>query len=102
MNDNLQELREYLADPIIEGECGSLENFVQNVIDWSEEVERLAIQVRCDLKNANETGEVGPTTKMTMSDFSLKPEQAKAAREKLEESFLASNSIYERLAQNKV
>jgi hypothetical protein len=48
---NLDRLREYLNDPIIESECGSIENFIQNVIDWSGSVERIAIAAREDQKN---------------------------------------------------
>jgi hypothetical protein len=48
--DDLQELRQYMADPIIEAECGSLENFAQNVIDWTDRVNALALRVRDHLK----------------------------------------------------
>ena len=49
--DDLQELREYMRDPIIESECGSLKNFAQNVIDWTDHVNVLALRVRDHLKS---------------------------------------------------
>lgn len=52
MEEHLEELREYLGDPIIEGECGTVENFIQNVIDWSDHVNSLALKIRDQLKEA--------------------------------------------------
>lgn len=50
----IEELRMYLDDPIIEAECGSVENFVQNVIDWAGQVERLALRARDEMKDTVE------------------------------------------------
>ena len=52
---DMTELREYLADPIVESECGSVENFIQNVIDWSDRINTLALRVRDQNKEANRT-----------------------------------------------
>lgn len=48
---NLDRLREYLDDPIIESESGSLENFIENVIGWAGSLERVAIAAREDQKS---------------------------------------------------
>ena len=48
--DDLQILREYVAFPVVESECGSLENFVQDIIDWTDAVNAAAIKVRDHLK----------------------------------------------------
>jgi hypothetical protein len=49
---NIDRLREHLNDPIIESECGSLENFIENVIAWAGSLERIAIATREDQKDA--------------------------------------------------
>ena len=63
MSDNaLRELREYMSDPIIESECGSVENFAQNVIDWTDRVNTLALRVRDNLEGPDADPDAGLPT----------------------------------------
>jgi hypothetical protein len=49
-SDLIEELREWLADPIIEKECGSKSNFLNNVIGWTDTVNSIALKARDALK----------------------------------------------------